>query len=86
MSVFMSIYLFDNLKKCCPDLCEQEGTVDRAIGYLFLVIGVVFSLNAVFVGPHGFGAGLGGVIGSVIAGIVCAACGVWILVRRRKAG
>jgi hypothetical protein len=60
--------------------------MDRMIGCFFLVVGVVLSLNAVFVGPHGFGTGLGGVIVSLIAGIVCAACGVWILVRRRKAG
>ena len=60
--------------------------MERMIGYLFVVIGIVLSLNAVFVGPHGFGAGLGGVIGSAIAGIVCATCGAWILVRRQKAG
>lgn len=58
----------------------------RRIGYSFLIIGIVGSLNAVFVGPHGFGAGLGGVVGSVIAGAVCAGCGVWILVRSRKSG
>lgn len=58
--------------------------MERTIAYVFLVAGVVFSFNAVLVGPHGFGLGLSGVVGTVIAGIVCAAGGVWIVVRRRK--
>ena len=59
-------------------------TVDRTTGYSFVVIGIVLSLNAVFVGARGFGFGLGGVITTVIAGIVCTACGAWILFGRRR--
>jgi hypothetical protein len=50
-------------------------------GYLFVGVGILFMINALYVGPHGFGTGLSGVISSVIAGLICAVCGIYILAR-----
>ena len=57
--------------------------MEKKIGYFFVVIGTMFTLNAIFVGSHGFGSGLGGVIVSVIAGLTGTACGVWIIIYKR---
>lgn len=56
----------------------------RAIGYALLALGILGALNAIVAGPRAFSAGPTAVAVSVIAGTVCVACGVWILVSVRR--
>lgn len=55
--------------------------MERIIGWLFLVFGFAASVNAVVAGPRAFSGGEASVAQMVGAGLVCASCGAWLLLR-----
>ena len=58
----------------------------RIVGMFLVIIGFLFSLNAVMSGPHAFGSGLLGVVVLVLIGVIWMVLGSWTIWKDARRG